>query len=262
MTCCRNRIPGRSRKSGVRTGTEYFTLIELLVVIAIIAILASMLLPALSAVRGKARSIDCTGRLRQTGFFMKQYSGDYNDWVLNHSVYYALGTNVTGCTSTERLSIENNYYYLFFFLGYSRENPARARMSTTFVCPSALLRSGKTANFHLYNSYTYGVNLLWSYQDASYAKKLLWRESQVKNPSKTIYFGDSYNKDLQVPNCMFYSMANQKNKAYAKWHDGIANIAFQDGHVEGIRVASLLDDGFYYTPPYNNSDGTCWRPDK
>ena len=135
---CKSVISGKQMKVPDKSNRRcLFTLIELLVVIAIIAVLAGMLLPALNSVRSKARSIDCAGRLRQTGFFMKQYSGDYNEWVLNHSIYYALQTNVTGCTSTSRLSIENSYYYLFFFLGYSKENPSKARTKSIFVCPSA-----------------------------------------------------------------------------------------------------------------------------
>lgn len=59
----------------------FFTLVELLIVISIIAILAAMLLPALTMARESARKIKCTGNLKQIGTALHMYAADYNDWA-------------------------------------------------------------------------------------------------------------------------------------------------------------------------------------
>ena len=107
-----------------RTRRRIFTLIELLVVIAIIAILASLLFPALKSARETAKGIKCLGNIKQVGLTHNSYASDFGGYIRNPYVH--LGIDHTAA---------NWYCYDYLAQEYLGKNAALG--CEIFQCPSA-----------------------------------------------------------------------------------------------------------------------------
>ncbi|MFH1903328.1 MAG: DUF1559 domain-containing protein [Candidatus Omnitrophota bacterium] len=199
-------------------------------VIAIIAILAAMLLPALSQAREKARAANCMNNLKQIGLAQLMYAGDYDGW---NTVY------IDPAGTVPRMS----WPYRLQFLGYA---PLDTKF-TLFTCPSLITAETKLNYNVLVPQRTYGIN----YTTLTGPVKIL----NLDNPSSYPLIADSVYGN---PTTAFYPqqwLAFSTSTIYVgrihTRHTDTASVCFADGHVEGCTGSRLKELGI----PYFDKDG-------
>lgn len=192
-----------------------FTLVELLVTIAIIAILASLLLPALHKVRARGRQVSCVSDQKQYGVAYLQYSVDYNDFV---------------CSVMDNASKAETYWF------YKLEPYTRSRK---LHCPSV-------RNWSFYEG-KLGIALYDSLLPAYGDNYVPIKTSMIRQASQLLLFGDNdRGKEISTayPGYTF-SVWGKVDGALSSLtlssrnHDGLINCTLFDGHVASYRKASL-----------------------
>ena len=222
---------------------KQFTLIELLVVIAIIAILAAMLLPALSAARERARAASCLSNIKQLGLAAFMYVGDNNGQLPAGASYEGVG-----CW----------YDVLPDYIG-GNQKAGGAKENKINWCPSAAkdgvetwLSSGSNGDYFWG---TYAINpftVPWYCTNINASYKPLRTLEASGNPSTTFLFTEFY-LNLVWPG--HGGIGTQRLKVGQR-HQTKLPVCYMDGSARAV----LLPDNNY--PGIGSLDDIVYSPEK
>jgi prepilin-type N-terminal cleavage/methylation domain-containing protein/prepilin-type processing-associated H-X9-DG protein len=202
-----------------------FTLIELLVVIAIIAILASMLLPALNKAREKGKAIKCKSNLKQIGMGVVNYADDNNGWFYPNS-----GAPYVADTPW--------HFSIIPYIGPKRwprygigTGIAGARAPGIWACPSAT-QVNKDSLQNCYPDYSKNYYIGCDWTDTTYK---IVKLTGVRKPSEVIYAADS----TDATNPEKYNTMNLTWNTLSLRHNAMPNMVWFDLHVESRKIFAL-----------------------